>query len=153
MLPRMLCGPPRGQQPDGSADDRGRYERPAQHAYGDEHDGDQQQRPAVRGDRRARGAHADRRGHADCSGRHALKQVMEPAKFREPKVSRASGRCSLTPLMKAGDMSMLTESTCSGLPWCWPRYAAKPSIVLASLPVVTNTTRRACMSATRVRYS
>jgi hypothetical protein len=69
------------------------------------------------------------------------------------KVTHASGRCSLTPLMKAGDMSMLTELTCSGEPPCSLRYAAKRSIVVAFLPVVTNTTRRACMSATSVRYS
>ena len=69
------------------------------------------------------------------------------------KVTRAPGRCSLTPLMKAGDMSMLTEVTYSGEPPCSLRYVANHSIVLASLPLVTNTTRRACMSATSVRYS
>jgi hypothetical protein len=36
-------------------------------------------------------------------------------------------------LMKAGDMSMLTERTCSGMALCSARYSAKWVMVLASL--------------------
>ncbi|KWZ50457.1 hypothetical protein WS92_23965 [Burkholderia sp. MSMB1588] len=64
---------------------------------------------------------------------------------------RALGRCSLTPLMKAGDMSMLTEVICSGVALCACRWAANCSMVAASRPSVTNTTLRCLASATSVR--
>lgn len=52
----------------------------------------------------------------------------------------ALDKCSVTPLMKAGDMSMFTERTWSDVPLCASRYSANWVIALASLPSVTNTT-------------
>ena len=67
------------------------------------------------------------------------------------KVTRALGKCSATPLMKAGDISMLTNRTCWGAPLCRASYSAKRVMVLASLPSVTNTTLRSLVSAAMVR--
>src|SRR6266852_2939966 len=53
-------------------------------------------------------------------------------------------------LMKAVDMSMLTERICSGAPLCSGKCSAKRAMVLASFPSVTNTTLRASVSAAMV---
>ncbi len=46
---------------------------------------------------------------------------------------RAFGRYVAIPLMKAGDMSMLTERTWSGVPLCAVRYSAKWVMVFGVL--------------------
>src|SRR6516164_9435207 len=65
------------------------------------------------------------------------------------KVILALGRLSVTPLMKAGDMSMLTEAMFSGSALWVRRCSAKPAMVSASRPSVTNTTLRASASAAK----
>ena len=50
------------------------------------------------------------------------------------KVMRALGKCSLTPLMKAGDMSMLTLAICWGSALCSLRNWLSSATVLASRP-------------------
>jgi hypothetical protein len=60
------------------------------------------------------------------------------------KVSRAPAKCSLIRLMKAGDMSMLTEPTCSGLPRENGRTATKDYSVIRRTKVL----RPYCCKAT-----
>ena len=58
------------------------------------------------------------------------------------KVIRALGNCSVQPRMNAGDMSMPTESICSGGQPCAASSVAMAATVLTSRPSATASTLR-----------